>query len=177
MTIQTDTYVEPKVATKTEVKEIVKEVSNSIINELNAFWVENGMTPQILKVKTFHEVFKCFIQETPNADIPDNERDLRQRLLQEEVDELKEAAEAKDIVGVADALADCAYILFGTAVAYGLQEKLQEIFNEVHASNMSKLDENGQPIFREDGKVIKGPNYFKPDIKAILDRDVNASIN
>ena len=64
----------------------------------------------------------------------------------------------------------CLYILCGTIIEHGLQYKIEEVFEEIQRSNMSKLDENGEPIYREDGKVLKGPNYFKPDIKTILDK-------
>jgi predicted HAD superfamily Cof-like phosphohydrolase len=66
------------------------------------------------------------------------------------------------------AIGDILYITFGLVTKHGLQDKMEEIFDEIHRSNMSKLDENGKPIYREDGKVLKGPNYFKPDIKKIL---------
>jgi len=73
-----------------------------------------------------------------------------------------------DIVEVADALGDMMYILCGTIIEHGMQHIIEEVFDEIHRSNLSKLDENGNPIYREDGKVIKGPNYFPPDIKKII---------
>ena len=72
--------------------------------------------------------------------------------------------------GIADALGDKMYILFGTIISHGLQYKIEEIFDEIHRSNMSKLDDNGQPIYREDGKIMKSENYFKPNIKIVLDK-------
>jgi predicted HAD superfamily Cof-like phosphohydrolase len=84
--------------------------------------------------------------------------------------ELHEAWSNKDIVEVADAITDCLYILFGTAIEFGLQDKLEDFFDEVHGSNMSKLDENGKPIYRNDGKVLKSEKYYKPDLKKILDK-------
>ena len=90
--------------------------------------------------------------------------------MQEEVIELHEAWSNKDIVEVADAITDCLYILIGTAIEFGLQDKLEDLFDEVHGSNMSKLDENGKPIYRNDGKVMKSANYYKPDLKKILDK-------
>ena len=95
---------------------------------------------------------------------------MRQRLLQEEVLELHEAWSNKDIVEVADAITDCLYILFGTAIEFGLQDKLEEFFDEVHGSSMSKLNEYGRPMYRNDGKVMKGPYYYKPNLKKILDK-------
>lgn len=86
----------------------------------------------------------------------------------EENDEYLEAALAGNLVEVADALGDMLYILCGTLITHGMQEKIEEVFREIQRSNMSKLGEDGQPIYREDGKVMKGPNYFKPDIASIL---------
>ena len=85
-------------------------------------------------------------------------------------EEYLEAANSNDLVEVADALGDMLYILCGTIIEHGMQHKIEEVFDEIQRSNMSKLDSNGEPIYREDGKVLKGPNYFKPDIKTILDK-------
>ena len=94
--------------------------------------------------------------------------ELRHRLLEEENNEYLEACGADDLVGIADALGDQLYIIYGTILKHGLQDRIEEVFTEIHRSNMSKLDENGKPILREDGKILKGPGYFKPDIKKIL---------
>ncbi|NOU59451.1 nucleoside triphosphate pyrophosphohydrolase family protein [Marinifilum caeruleilacunae] len=119
------------------------------------------------KVHEFHKAFRVNVEEKPA--IPDLERcKLRQNIIQEEVDELKEAWESGNIIEVADALADIHYVVMGTVLEFGLQDKYPEIFSEVHRSNMSKLDENGKPLYREDGKVIKSDRYTKPDIKGIL---------
>jgi predicted HAD superfamily Cof-like phosphohydrolase len=119
------------------------------------------------KVHEFHAAFGVNVEEKPA--IPDLERcKLRQNIIQEEVDELKAAWESGNIVEVADALADIHYVVMGTVLEFGLHEKYVEIFSEVHRSNMSKLDENGKPLYREDGKVIKSNLYTKPDIKGIL---------
>ena len=88
--------------------------------------------------------------------------------MDEENKEYFEAAKNNDLVEVADALGDMLYILCGTIIEHGMQHKIEEIFDEIQRSNMSKLDENGNPIYREDGKVMKGPNYFKPNINKIL---------
>ena len=88
--------------------------------------------------------------------------------MKEENDEYLEAAKKGDMVEVADALGDMMYILCGTIIEHGMQHIIEEVFDEIHRSNLSKLDENGNPIYREDGKVIKGPNYFPPDIKKII---------
>ena len=95
---------------------------------------------------------------------------LRYNLMKEENEEYLEAAKNKDIIEIADALGDQLYILCGTILKHGLQDKIEEVFEEIQRSNMSKLDENGKPIFREDGKILKSDRYFKPDIKTILDK-------
>jgi predicted HAD superfamily Cof-like phosphohydrolase len=97
---------------------------------------------------------------------------LRHTLIEEEVMELLQASAKGDIVGVADAITDCLYILFGTALEWGLADKLPELFDEVHRSNMSKLDADGNPVYREDGKIIKGENYTPPHLKDIVWREI-----
>jgi predicted HAD superfamily Cof-like phosphohydrolase len=92
----------------------------------------------------------------------------------EENEEYLEAALAGDAVEVADALGDMMYILCGTILSHGMQHIIEEIFEEIQASNMSKLGADGKPIYREDGKVMKGPNYFKPSIGAILEKHLKA---
>ena len=121
----------------------------------------------IKKVLEFHTAFNIPIGNAPKL-INADRAEMRQRILQEEVDELWSAINENDIVEIADGIVDAIYILLGTAIEYGLHEKLETMFNEVHRSNMSKLDENGNPIYREDGKVLKGPNFSKPDLKSIL---------
>ena len=83
-------------------------------------------------------------------------------------EEYFEAARKNDIVEVADALGDMLYILCGTIITHGFQNKIEEVFDEIQKSNMSKLGKDGKPIYRSDGKVMKGPDYFKPNIRAIL---------
>ena len=90
--------------------------------------------------------------------------------MKEENDEYLEACENDDLVEIADALGDQLYILCGTILKHGLQHKIEEVFEEIQRSNMSKLDAAGNPIFREDGKILKGENYFKPQIKSILEK-------
>jgi predicted HAD superfamily Cof-like phosphohydrolase len=105
------------------------------------------------------------------VNLSEDEIELRHRLMQEENDEYLDAAKKGDIVEVADALGDQLYILCGTILKHGLQYKIVEVFQEIQRSNMSKLDENGKPIYREDGKIMKSSLYFKPDIIAILSAD------
>ena len=90
-------------------------------------------------------------------------------LMKEENDEYLDACKEGDLVEIADALGDQLYILCGTILKHGLQNKIEEVFDEIQRSNLSKLDINGNPIFREDGKILKGENYFKPNIKKILE--------
>jgi len=119
-------------------------------------------------VKTFHESFGINNENTPKAEIGKDVIDLRYKLMREENEEYWEAAKENDLIEIADALGDQLYILCGTILAHGMQHKIVEVFEEIQKSNMSKLGADGKPIYREDGKVMKGPNYFKPDIKGIL---------
>lgn len=121
------------------------------------------------KVKEFHEVFEIESLEKPSGMIAEKDYELRHRLMKEENDEYLDACKKGDIVEIADALGDKLYILCGTILKHGLQYKIEEVFHEIHRSNMSKLDENGKPIRREDGKIMKSEKYFKPDIKRILE--------
>ena len=128
------------------------------------------MKNKIEAVKAFHTAYKLGFRETPKADLGVAKNALRFNLMKEENEEYLEAANNNDLVEVADALGDMLYILCGTIIEHGLQYKIEDVFNEIQRSNMSKLDEKGEPIYREDGKVLKGPNYFKPHIKEILDK-------
>ncbi len=122
------------------------------------------------KVRTFHDAFGIENKETPTANLPEDIIKLRFNLMKEENEEYLEAATNGDLTEIADALGDMLYILCGTILAHGLQDKIEDVFNEIQRSNMSKLDENGKPIYREDGKVMKSNLYFKPDIKTILEK-------
>lgn len=123
----------------------------------------------ISAVEDFHNAFKIQNNYEPVAQLSEADIQLRHRLMKEENDEYLDAAKNGDIVEIADALGDQLYILCGTILKHGLQHKIEEVFEEIQRSNMSKLDENGQPIYREDGKVMKSNLYFKPDIKKILE--------
>lgn len=126
---------------------------------------------QILKaVRDFHETFGLGLLEKPKADIGTDTIRLRHRLMAEENDEYLMAAQNNDLVQVADALGDKLYILCGTIIAHGLQHKIVEVFEEIHRSNMSKLDAEGKPIYREDGKIMKSELYFVPDIDSVLSK-------
>ncbi len=117
------------------------------------------------KVKTFMETFGQDIKTKPSFS-SDKINTLRYDLIKEELDELKEAMENKDLLEVADALTDILYVTYGAGHAFGID--LDECFEEVQNSNMSKLDENGKPIYNEAGKVMKGSKYFKPNLIKFL---------
>jgi len=125
------------------------------------------MKTQINKVRAFHNAFKQENGITP-SNTEQNVFELRHRLMAEENDEYLEACKDNDLIGIADALGDQLYILCGTILKHGLQNKIEDVFAEIHNSNMSKLDDNGKPIFREDGKILKSSNYFKPNIEKII---------
>ena len=126
------------------------------------------MIKQIAAVKAFHTVFKLGINENPIADLGESKKFLRYNLMKEENEEYLEAARNNDLVEIADALGNILYILCGTILEHGLQHKMEEVFDEIQRSNMSKLRPDEQPMYHEDGKVMKGPNYSKPDFSAIL---------
>ena len=117
------------------------------------------------EVKVFMKIYGQEVKLT--SDFPEDKiLKLRIDLIQEELDELKEAIKKKDIVEVADALTDILYVTYGAGHSFGLN--LDDCFSEVQRSNMSKLDLNGRPIYNENGKVMKGVNYFKPNLNKII---------
>ena len=124
----------------------------------------------ISAVEIFHDAFGIKNNYEPTIDLSEKDIELRYNLMNEENSEYLEAAKNGDIVEVADALGDQLYILCGTILKHGLQHKIAEVFTEIQRSNMSKLDINGMPIYREDGKVLKSSLYFRPDIKGILEK-------
>lgn len=130
----------------------------------------SDFTSIINKVKEFHEVFGLDHHDSPKTDISNRIIELRHRLMAEENDEYLEAAKEGNLTLVADALGDKLYILCGTIIAHGLQHKITEVFDEIHRSNMSKLDADGKPLYREDGKIMKSDRYFLPDIQGILEK-------
>tara|TARA_B100001741_G_scaffold179564_1_gene147925 strand:+ start:1445 stop:1837 length:393 start_codon:yes stop_codon:yes gene_type:complete len=123
---------------------------------------------ELKHVEDFHNAFGLGVAKKPTIDLSEETIKLRFNLMKEENEEYYEAAKRNDMTEVADALGDMLYILCGTILSHGMQNKIHEIFEEIQRSNMSKLDEDGKPIYRSDGKVMKGPKYFKPNIKAIL---------
>ena len=126
------------------------------------------MQNQLKSVKTFHEAFGVKISNKPTLELSKDILKLRYSLMEEENNEYLKAVEEKNLIEVADALGDMLYILCGTILTHGFQNLIEDIFDEIQSSNMSKLGDDGKPIYRNDGKVLKGPNYKKPDIKKIL---------
>ncbi|MBE37774.1 MAG: hypothetical protein CMP50_03920 [Flavobacteriales bacterium] len=126
------------------------------------------MKKQIEHVCTFHDSFGIKNNYTPTEKVSEDVVLLRHRLMAEENEEYLQACRNGDLVEIADALGDMMYILCGTILSHGLQDKIEHVFEEIQKSNMSKLGSDGKPIYREDGKIMKGPDYFKPDIKKII---------
>jgi predicted HAD superfamily Cof-like phosphohydrolase len=127
------------------------------------------MQDQLDAVAAFHKAFGVGIAQTPTATTDKNILSLRHRLMAEENEEYLEAANNNDLVEVADALGDMLYILCGTILTHGMQHIIEDVFSEIQDSNMSKLGLDGKPIYRDDGKVMKGPDYRRPDLKQFLD--------
>ena len=143
---------------------------------INGFWdihlgMENNLKliDCVNAVAEFHDSFGIPNKYTPIAKVDEKDLNLRYSLMKEENEEYLQAAKQGDLTEIADALGDMLYILCGSILTHGLQNKMAEVFQEIQRSNMSKLDKNGKPIFREDGKVLKSELYFKPNIKKILD--------
>jgi predicted HAD superfamily Cof-like phosphohydrolase len=132
---------------------------------------EHSLQDKINAVYEFHRVFGIGNNDKPESELGEEGYLLRHRLMHEENEEYLEAAKNGDIVEIADALGDMMYILYGTICKHGLQDRIADIFDEIHRSNMSKLDAAGNPIYREDGKVMKGENYFRPNIAKYLESD------
>ena len=120
------------------------------------------------KVKTFMKTFGQEVKEKSSFS-SDKINELRFNLIKEELEELRTAIDTKNLVEVADALTDILYVTYGAGHAFGIN--LDKCFDEVQDSNMSKLDENKQPIYNDSGKVMKGPNYFPPNLKKIIELD------
>jgi predicted HAD superfamily Cof-like phosphohydrolase len=128
----------------------------------------SALYSKIKSVEEFHDVFQIGNASEIKL-IDEKDYTLRYNLIKEENEEYLEACKNGDIIEIADALGDQLYILFGTILKHGLQHKIEEVYDEIHRSNMSKLDEEGKPIFREDGKILKSSLYFKPEIHRIIE--------
>lgn len=128
------------------------------------------MKKQIESVESFHNAFGQKNGKWPQH-ISMGDYELRHKLMAEENEEYLDACDDNDIVAIADALGDQMYILCGTILRHGMQHIIEDVFNEIHSSNMSKLGEDGKPILREDKKILKGPNYFKPNLEQFFVAD------
>ena len=125
------------------------------------------MKKQLDSVEQFHITFKQENGTEPRL-LENHEWMLRHKLMAEENDEYFDACDKGDLVEIADALGDQLYILCGTILKHGMQNIIEKVFDEIHASNMSKVGENGEAVVREDGKILKGKNYFKPNLQQFL---------
>lgn len=130
-------------------------------------WIQPVLSDAMFSVVEFHTSFGLPCHTTPQGQIDPGLARLRIDLLKEEVTEFEQAAVSGDIVAVADALGDIAYVLYGTALTYGIN--LDEVISEIHRSNMTKLGPDGKPILREDGKVLKSEGYSRPNLRQVLD--------
>lgn len=133
------------------------------------------MKKQLQQLWNFQESYNSTRNLKPTLLDP-TESMLRYELGKEELLEYLEACNNDDLVEITDALVDQLYILLGTMVAHGLQDIIEDVFDEVHRSNMSKLGEDGKPIYREDGKVLKGPNFTPPNIEQFLTKNAQLTI-
>jgi len=124
------------------------------------------MKEAMAAVEAFHKAFGAPVVDRPVFPNDPDLHELRIELIREEFAEYRNAVLTGDLVEMADALADMVYVICGTALVYGIP--LADVFDEVQRSNMSKLGEDGQPIHRDDGKILKGPNYSPPDIAAVM---------
>ena len=128
------------------------------------------MKKQLDAVAEFHKAFGQKDGRWPQP-LEENEYMLRFRLMQEENEEYLEACDKNSLIDIADALGDQLYILCGTILKHGMQHIIEEVFDEIQASNMSKLGEDGKPVLREDGKILKGPGFFRPDLSKFIKVD------
>jgi predicted HAD superfamily Cof-like phosphohydrolase len=125
-----------------------------------------GRTEYLASVRAFHRAFDLPAPDRPTASVRTDVRLSREALMGEELRELVQAMRAEDLVEIADGLGDLLYVVFGTAVVYGMP--IDEIFEEVHRSNMTKLGADGRPMIGEHGKRLRGPNYQPPQLRPLL---------
>ena len=125
------------------------------------------MKEQLKAVAEFHKAFGQKDGKWPRP-LERNDYNLRHALMEEENNEYLEACEKNSLVEIADALGDQLYILCGTILKHGMQDVIEDVFREIQASNMSKLGEDGKAVIREDGKILKGPGYFRPDLSKFI---------
>jgi len=132
------------------------------------------MEKQLKAVAKFHRAFQQVDGVWPQ-NLEQDEAILRHRLMIEETNEYIDACFKNSLIDIADALGDQLYILCGTILKHGMQHIIEDVFEEIQASNMSKLGEDGKPVLRDDGKILKGPGYFKPDLSKFIKVNTDAS--
>ena len=132
------------------------------------FFLPLNMKKQLSEVEKFHTAFGQTNGQWPSL-ISNADYNLRHSLMKEENDEYLEACYKNSLVEIADALGDQLYILCGTILKHGMQHIIEDVFNEIQASNMSKLGADGKPVLREDGKILKGPGYFRPNLSKFIE--------
>lgn len=143
-----------------------------IVNDVTELLNTRGaITDQVTE---FHKAFGAYSGQIPSADVPDEVVRLRMELIAEEAREAILAMGEKDIHEIAKELADLVYVTFGTAIAYGID--LEDVVTEVHRSNMTKIPVDGQPLYREDGKVLKPDTYKAPDLETVLHRQLQIKV-
>jgi predicted HAD superfamily Cof-like phosphohydrolase len=120
----------------------------------------------VAALRESHRVQHLVTNEVPTVDVPREVKALRCALIEEEAGEFRTAVEAGDLIGIADAVADLLYVVYGAALTFGIP--VREVLAEVHRSNMTKLGDDGHPLYRDDGKVMKGPNFSPPQLEPIL---------
>ncbi len=126
------------------------------------------MRAQLEALVEFHRTMGVYYAEAPTARLPEDVAAVRLALLEEELEEYRQALAAGDLVAIADALTDLLYVLLGTFISHGLQDVAEALFAEVHRSNMTKIAPDGRVIYREDGKVLKPPTFEPPDLRGVL---------
>lgn len=133
------------------------------------------MLKQIQMVREFNTTFKKFVGDsvTPSLNVPEKVLELRETIIKEETQEIFDAVKEKDIVNLLKEYTDALVVIFGGIVEHGFDSIIEDAFRLTHESNMSKLDDNGNPILREDGKIIKGPNYKKPDLSVLFKKHIS----
>jgi len=126
------------------------------------------MDKQLQQTKEFNKTFGHITGDEDLSFPSEKIQKLQEKLMAEELEEFKQAQKDEDLVGVADSLVDLIYVVLGAAHHYGMNELLEECFDEIHKSNMSKADEDGQAIINDDGKILKGSDYFEPKLEQII---------
>lgn len=146
--------------------EELREAYNEAEGYYEPYFVDFDTRNSYERVREFHEVFGHPIADAPNLNVDKTREELRVELIREEWEELQEAVANNDVVAIADALGDLEYVINGMALEYGIN--LPKVVAEIHRSNMTKLGPDGKPIYREDGKILKGHGYEEPDLRSVL---------